>query len=48
MVSTWALGVSGERVRISEHPQNKSSWMLRTWSVGEMVEPKDLVLGSQI
>ena len=39
MVSTWALGVSGKRVCISEHPQNKSRWILRTWSVGEMVEP---------
>ena len=42
------FGVSGKRVCISERPKNKSGWMLRTWSVGEMVEPKDLVLGSQI
>ena len=42
------FGVSGKRVCISEHPKNKSGWILRTWSLGEMVEPKDLVFGSQI
>ena len=42
------FGVSGKRMCISDHPKNKSGWMLRKQSTGEMVAPRDLVSGSQI
>lgn len=42
------FGVSGKRMHISDHPKNKSGWMLRKQPTREMVAPRDLVSGSQI